>query len=121
MELGKWVRLQWDRFGAWAMIVLGLGAVAVGWYGISDTPYPAEQLPFLLSGGVGGALLVAIGGVLWLSADLRDEWRKLDRIEQRLAAGSFPEAPSPAAMADAAPVDDIARRGVSADRLVVQR
>jgi hypothetical protein len=85
MDVGKWVRLQWDRFGAWALIALGLGAVFFGWYGISDTPYAAEQLPFLLSGGVGGALLVGLGGVLWLSADLRDEWRKLDRIEQRLS------------------------------------
>jgi hypothetical protein len=30
--------------------------------------------------------LVALASTLWLSADLRDEWRKLDRLEQRMGA-----------------------------------
>ena len=28
--------------------------------------------------------LLGVGAMLWLSADLRDEWRKLDRIEQAI-------------------------------------
>jgi hypothetical protein len=36
--------------------------------------------------------LLGLGAMLWLSADLRDEWRKLDRIERRL--GSAPATPA---------------------------
>ena len=53
----------------------------LGWEGASNTAYTAEQLPYVLSGGIGGALLVALGATLLISADLRDEWHKLDRIE----------------------------------------
>jgi hypothetical protein len=51
---------------------------------VSKSAYPAEQLPFILSGGIGGALMVALGATLLISADLRDEWQKLDRIEKKL-------------------------------------
>ena len=42
---------------------------------------PAAQIPYILSGGVLGIILVGIGATGWLSADLRDEWRKLDDLE----------------------------------------
>ena len=50
--------------------------------GVSRSAYSAESLPYIVSGGFFGLLAVGAGGVLWLSADLRDEWRKLDGIEQ---------------------------------------
>ena len=49
---------------------------------MSRSAYSAESLPYIVSGGFFGLLAVGAGGVLWLSADLRDEWRKLDSIEQ---------------------------------------
>jgi len=49
---------------------------------VSRSAYPAESMPYIVSGGFFGLLLIGIGAVLWLSADLRDEWRKLDSIEQ---------------------------------------
>ncbi|HEY3240552.1 MAG TPA: hypothetical protein VGL92_13360 [Acidimicrobiia bacterium] len=57
-------------------------AMLAGWLGVSRSAYPAEALPYIVSGGFFGLLLIGIGAVLWLSADLRDEWRKLDRLEQ---------------------------------------
>ena len=80
----KSLRLQWDRYAAWALIILGALVLLLGWLGISDTVYPAEQLPYILSGGIFGMFLLGIGAMLWLSADLRDEWRKLDRLEEVL-------------------------------------
>jgi hypothetical protein len=58
----------------------------VGWVGVSGHGYPAQELPYIISGGLGGVFLLGIGATLWLSADLRDEWGKLNRIERRLAA-----------------------------------
>lgn len=84
MDLLSWAKLQWDRLGAWACVAAGAIALIVGWVGMSSTAYPAEQLPYMLSGGLGGMFLLGLGAMLWLSADLRDEWRKLDLIQDEL-------------------------------------
>lgn len=80
-DVVRWVRLQWDRAGAWACLIAGAITLAVGWVGVSNTAYTAKQLPYIAGCGLGGMFLIAIAAMLWLSADLRDEWRKLDRIE----------------------------------------
>jgi hypothetical protein len=86
MELFKWLRLQWDRvFGA-AAVITGAVALLTGWSKVSATAYPAEQIPYLVSAGLGGLFLLGVGATLWHSADLRDEWRKLDRLEEKLDA-----------------------------------
>jgi hypothetical protein len=84
MDPKQWFRKNPDRVVAWVAIGFGALVLYLGWDGASNTAYPAEQLPYILSGGIGGALLVALGATLLISADLRDEWRKLDRIEKRL-------------------------------------
>lgn len=84
MELMTFARNQRDRVAAWACLGLGALAMLVGWFGVSGTPFPAEQIPYIVSGGLGGLFLLGFGAVLWLSADLRDEWRKLDAIEEHL-------------------------------------
>lgn len=103
MDLGQWLRLGWDRAGAWACVVLGAVALVIGWIGVSDKLYTAEQVPYVISAGFGGLFLLGLGGILWLSADLRDEWTQLDKIEELLAAqseqspaaGTAPAATSP--------------------------
>lgn len=82
MEFVKWCRLQWDRALAVAAIVAGVVLVFLGWVGVSDTPYIAKQVPFVVSYGIGGLVLIIIGATLWLSADMNDEWRTLDRLEE---------------------------------------
>ena len=84
MEIGKWLRLQWDRVLAWVFVAVGAIALIAGWVGVSGSAYAAGQLPYLISGGIGGIFLLGVGATLWLSADLRDEWRKLDCIEDAL-------------------------------------
>ena len=77
----KLFRYQWDRAVAVALVLGGLTAVIVAWVLASGTILTFEQIPYLMSGGLIGVCLVAVGATLWLSADLRDEWRKLDRLE----------------------------------------
>lgn len=84
MELGKWLRVAWDRAAALAVIAIGAVVLVVGWIGVSGEAYPAKQLPFIISGGIGGVFLLGVGALFWLSSDLRDEWTKLDRIEEAL-------------------------------------
>lgn len=83
-NLRRWLTTQWDRATAVAAVAVGGVALALGWYGMSDKAFPAAQLPYLVSGGMVGLFALGIGATLWLSADLRDEWRKLDGIEQRM-------------------------------------
>ncbi len=77
MNLMKYVRVQWDRAGAVIAAVVGVIALIFGYLGTSDTEYIAEQIPFIISGGLAAIVLFTVAGVLWLSADLRDEWREL--------------------------------------------
>jgi vacuolar-type H+-ATPase subunit I/STV1 len=80
MELTTWVRAQWDRVLAWLLVLVGLVVLLIGWLGVSATPYLAEQLPYLVSAGMLGLFLLGLGATVWISADLRDEWRKLDEL-----------------------------------------
>jgi hypothetical protein len=83
-------RNQWDRTSAWVLIGLGSLALLAGWFGVSATAFPGEQMPYVVSGGLVGIFLLGLGATMWLSADLRDEWRELERLEQVLGtiAGS---------------------------------
>ena len=80
----RFVRQQWDRVGAWSAVALGLLLLLLGWFGVSGTAFAAEQIPYVISGGLGGLALIGIGATLWISADLRDEWNELHEIRGRL-------------------------------------
>ena len=79
------IRTQWDRAGALALVVVGLLALLFGWIGMSGAVLTYEQLPYILSGGLFGLSMIMVGTGLWLSADIRDEWRRIDRLEDTLA------------------------------------
>jgi hypothetical protein len=78
----KWARAQWDRIAGIAAVGLGAIAIVVGWNRVGSEALTAQQVPYIISGGIGGLFLLGVGATLWLSADLRDEWRKLDAIEE---------------------------------------
>ncbi|MGH9000873.1 MAG: hypothetical protein ACRDY7_15945 [Acidimicrobiia bacterium] len=80
----RWLRNQWDRTAAVVAAVLGAVALLAGWLGASATVYPAQQIPFIISGGLVGVVLMGLGATMWMSADMRDEWRKLDEIQEIL-------------------------------------
>ena len=84
MDLLAFLRLQWDRVAAWAAAAVGAVVLLLGYHGISTTPHVAEQLPYLISAGLTGIFLLGIAGMLWVSADMRDEWRELHAIRVAL-------------------------------------
>lgn len=86
MDVMRWARAQWDRVLGGLLVLSGAVALVVGWVGVSDALVPAAQLPYVVSGGLGGLFLLGAGATLWLSADLRDEWRHLDQLEERVVA-----------------------------------
>jgi hypothetical protein len=75
------LRSQWDRVAAIVCVIAGIVTLILGYHGVASSPYVAEELAYLVSGGLGGVFLLGIGATLYMSADMHDEWRKLDRIE----------------------------------------
>ncbi len=104
MDIMNFVKTYWDRIGAIGCTGLGALLLLLGWKGVSDQIYPAGQIPYVISDGFGGLFLLGVGAILWLSADLRDEWSKLDALDQRLetlaelaggsVSGASPDPPS---------------------------
>lgn len=77
MGLISALRVQWDRALAFALGLLGALALILGYVGVSGEAYLARQMPYIISGGLTGIFLLGVSAMLWLSADLRDEWREL--------------------------------------------
>jgi hypothetical protein len=84
MEIWRWLRVQWDRAAAAVSFVVGLLGLLLGWTGASGVSLPSEQIPYLASDTVLGLFALGTAATLWLSADLRDEWRSLDQINEHL-------------------------------------
>jgi hypothetical protein len=97
MDLKTWLRAEWDRVAGYTLIGLGALCLLLGYLGVSDSPYVAEGLSYVMSGGIGGLFLLGAGATLLITADLHDGWRKLDRVEQALReTGAIPTVPTAA-------------------------
>ena len=101
-NLAALIRTQWDRAGAVGLVIVGLLALLAGWIGMSGAVLTYEQLPYILSGGLFGLALIMMGTGLWLSADIRDEWRRIDRLEDRLMERGLGESDRDVRLPDAA-------------------
>jgi hypothetical protein len=112
MEMKTLVRANWDRAVAVTLVLLGVAVLIVGWIGVSGTGLAAEQNPYLISGGLGGIALIAVGCTLWISADLQDEWRRLDALDERL--GELASTPARGAV-DPATANGAERRSAARD------
>lgn len=68
----------------WVLIALGGLAILLGYLGVSREALVAKQLPFLISGGITGMTLVAVGAFFLGTEDLRKQLLRLDRIEEQV-------------------------------------
>lgn len=85
----------------WVLAALGVLVIILGWYGISGQALVAKQLPYLISGGLGGVALVGIGAALIGTEWLRREATRVERLEEMVAELrdvllAYPEAAAPA-------------------------
>jgi hypothetical protein len=98
MNLTSWLRAEWQRAAGFALIVAGAVMVVAGYIGVKGTPYVVVELAYIASGGVFGIFCLGLGASLVLSADIHDEWRKLDQVETALRhlaeVQSQPESPT---------------------------
>lgn len=82
MKISGLLRNQWDRALAVGAVVVGIVSIVLGWLGVSGTLVTGEQLPYLASGAMAGLFCLGVAATLWLSADLRDEHRKLQEMHE---------------------------------------
>ena len=74
---------------ALALIAGGFVAIGLGWKGAAASLVVAEQLPYLLSGGVGGLALIVTGaGILTVQVNRYWSARERTRLDLVLARAS---------------------------------
>lgn len=104
MGIVNYLRVQWERTGGVLAGLAGGAALVGSWMGVSTSHSTKEQLAYIASGGFASLFLALLGATLWLSADLRDEWRKLDQLNEALAGPAdrevILEVPAPADSGD---------------------
>jgi hypothetical protein len=100
----QWFRAQWDRVAGYACIAAGAVSMIVAAVQISRSPSILSQLSYIGSAALFGLFLGIVGVGLLVTADLHDEWRKLDRIEAAIRAnGPVPVTPAATAPETAGP------------------
>jgi hypothetical protein len=77
----RWVRRATRPVWGWSLVGLGLIFVLVGYLGISREALVAKQLPYLISGGIGGIALVGFGAMLVGTEDLKRTQERIDHLE----------------------------------------
>src|SRR5690606_24323397 len=65
--------------------VVGAVALLIGYFGVSGTLDPGKQLPYLISGGVGGLFLLGVAAALLFSSDLGATRADIARLHQVVA------------------------------------
>lgn len=78
------VHAQLGRVAGFGFIAAGAIALLAGYHGVATSAYVAQQLTYVVSGGLVGLFLLGLGTSLLISSDLHDEWRKLAHIEEAI-------------------------------------
>src|SRR5947207_11204462 len=103
----RWVHRATRPVWGWILVGLGLLLVLIGYLGISREALVAKQLPYLISGGIGGLALVGFGAMLVGTEDLKRTQERIDELEGLVAdlhttLLSRPDAPALSSNGDAA-------------------
>jgi hypothetical protein len=80
--LWRWLGRASRPWAGWVFIGLGALVMLLGYLGVSREAVVAKQIPYLVSGGIGGVLLVVVGAYFLGTEELRKDSGRLDRLEQ---------------------------------------
>jgi hypothetical protein len=72
------------RAGAVILTLVGLVVVLVGYLGVRDQSDIVLQLPYLMSGGLGGLALIGLGALLLIQYQMRLQARRYAEVTDQL-------------------------------------
>lgn len=78
----RWAGRATRPYAGWGLIALGALLLLLGYLGVSREAMVAKQIPYMVSGGIAGVALVAVGAFFLGTEDLRRQLSRLDRIEE---------------------------------------
>lgn len=114
-ELWRWIGEALRPWVGWILIGFGALLMLLGYLGVSREAIPAKQLPYLVSGGLGGIFVALLGAYFLGTQQLRNDSGRLDRLEQMvedLHGALLTRADAPAVNTAAAIVAETAPRRV---------
>ena len=76
---------RWRAVLGWILMLAGGMAILFAWYQVRDLPEVFLQMPYLISGGVGGAALIGLGAALLITQDFRDDKQRLLALESKIS------------------------------------
>jgi hypothetical protein len=79
-----WAVSQWDRVIGWTCVAGGAVLTVTGALSVSAAQDQLDQLSYLATGPALGLFLLGLGAILVVTADLRDDWAKLDEVAAAL-------------------------------------
>jgi hypothetical protein len=80
--LWRWVGRATRPWAGWVFLGVGALLILVGYLGVSREAIVAKQIPYLVSGGIGGVLLAIVGAYFLGTEELRKDSGRLDRLER---------------------------------------
>jgi uncharacterized membrane protein len=81
-DLWRWVRRASRPWVGWVFIGLGALLILLGYLGVSREAIVAKQIPYLVSGGIGGVFLAVLGAYFLGTQEIRSDSGRLDRVER---------------------------------------
>ena len=99
-ELWRWVGAAIRPWLGWILVAIGALLMLIGYFGVSREAQPGKQIPYLVSGGIGGMFLAVLGAYFLGTQELRRDGGRLDRVEAMVeelhgALLRRPDAPDP--------------------------
>jgi len=83
--LWSWVASSVRPWLGWILIGIGALLMLLGYFGVSRESLPAKQIPYLVSGGIGGMFLAVLGAYFLGTQELRRDSGRLDRLEEMVS------------------------------------
>jgi hypothetical protein len=81
-ELWRWIGAAVRPWIGWILIGAGALCMLIGYFGVSREAIPAKQIPYLVSGGIGGIFLAVLGAYFLGTQEMRNDSGRLDRLER---------------------------------------
>jgi hypothetical protein len=97
--LWRWVADSVRPWLGWILVAAGALLMLLGYLGVSREALPGKQIPYLVSGGIGGVFLAVLGAYFLGTQEMRNDSGRLDRLEAMVeelhrALLQRPDAPS---------------------------